>query len=169
MKHQSLYELENSSGFTLLEVLVVVVIVGILGAIAAPGWLGFVQRQRMNTVRNDLLGALRNAQTEATNRQESRKVTFSSTDLSLTVSSTAATTGGAVTTLGSGEAGSEIQLVASSPVVFDYDGRVNVNTPFVISVTHTDSPQKSCVIVTTLLGGLRPERNDNCDSFNAVP
>ncbi|MCJ8279579.1 MAG: prepilin-type N-terminal cleavage/methylation domain-containing protein, partial [Rivularia sp. ALOHA_DT_140] len=39
---------ENISGFTLIEVLVVIAMVGILSAIAAPSWLGFVARQRLN-------------------------------------------------------------------------------------------------------------------------
>ncbi|TAG52440.1 MAG: prepilin-type N-terminal cleavage/methylation domain-containing protein, partial [Oscillatoriales cyanobacterium] len=37
---------KKDAGYTLLELLVVVIMLGILASIAAPGWLGFINRQR---------------------------------------------------------------------------------------------------------------------------
>ncbi len=164
---QSCYR--KTEGFTLLELLVVIAMVGIIAAISAPSWLGFLTRQRMNAVRTDLIGVLRDAQTEAQARQQDRQVIFSSTDLSVTVRNLSASTGGITTTLAEQTAGSKLSLSASTPIVFDHDGRVNVPTPYVIKITSSDLPSysstQSCVIVTTLLGGLKPASNDVCDSF----
>ncbi|MCJ8281616.1 MAG: type II secretion system GspH family protein [Rivularia sp. ALOHA_DT_140] len=50
----------SSSGFTLLEVLVVVAIVGILAASVAPSWLSFIDTRRLNSYSDKIhLGLLR--------------------------------------------------------------------------------------------------------------
>ena len=67
---------KNTSGFTLIEVLVVIVMVGILSAIAAPSWLGFVARQRLNKANDTVLAALREAQREAKKNKRSYSVSF---------------------------------------------------------------------------------------------
>ncbi|NJL65366.1 MAG: type II secretion system protein [Methylacidiphilales bacterium] len=45
--------------------LVVVIIIGILSAIAAPTWLAFTNRQRINKVNDVVLSTLQEAQREA--------------------------------------------------------------------------------------------------------
>jgi prepilin-type N-terminal cleavage/methylation domain-containing protein len=52
-------------GFTLTEVLVVIIIAGVLAGIAAPSWLTFVDRQRLTTVRSELLLKIKEAQAKS--------------------------------------------------------------------------------------------------------
>ncbi len=56
---------KSSAGFTAIEVAVVVLMAGILGAIAAPGWMRLRDRQMVNRVNADLYLALREAQGQA--------------------------------------------------------------------------------------------------------
>lgn len=65
-----------SSGFTLIEVLVTILIVGILSAIAAPSWLGFVARQRLNKANDTVFAALQEAQREAKKNKLSYSVSI---------------------------------------------------------------------------------------------
>jgi prepilin-type N-terminal cleavage/methylation domain-containing protein len=68
------------SGFTLIEVLVVVIIISVLSAIAAPGWLAFVNNRRISTVRSQAADAIRKAQTEAKTTQTMRAVVLDMDD-----------------------------------------------------------------------------------------
>jgi prepilin-type N-terminal cleavage/methylation domain-containing protein len=67
---------QQDAGFTLLEVIVVAIMVGILAAIAAPGWLGFVNRQRVNKGNDAVLSAIQQAQREAKNKKVNYSVSF---------------------------------------------------------------------------------------------
>ena len=67
---------KGDQGFTLLEVLVTVLVLGILSSIAAPSWLAFINNQRVRTVNDRVLQSLRSAQSEAKRTKRDVTITF---------------------------------------------------------------------------------------------
>ncbi|OKH11607.1 Tfp pilus assembly protein FimT/FimU [[Limnothrix rosea] IAM M-220] len=61
-------------GFTLIEVLVVVLLIAIMSAIIGPGMLGFLSRARVNSAQSELQGLLQEAQRSAIRESRSCKV-----------------------------------------------------------------------------------------------
>ncbi|NEO51515.1 prepilin-type N-terminal cleavage/methylation domain-containing protein [Moorena bouillonii] len=66
----------KDAGFTLLELIVVILLVGILSAIAAPSWLAFVNRQRVGKVNERVLSVIQEAQRQAKNKKLNYSVSF---------------------------------------------------------------------------------------------
>ena len=55
----------SDAGFSLIEMLVVIVMVGVLAAIATPSWLNMMRSQRLGAAQDQALSAMREAQSKA--------------------------------------------------------------------------------------------------------
>lgn len=77
---------KGDAGFTMIEMIVVVIIIAVLSAIAAPGWMAFTNQQRVSKVNDALFSAIQQAQSEAKLKKLSYSVSFKTdTDKSLKV------------------------------------------------------------------------------------
>ena len=166
---------KNDAGFTMIELMIIVLILGIFASIAAPSWLGFINRQRVRTVNDRVFQSLRLAQSEAKRTKRGVTVTFNTpaNDSPTITFDPALATGGSTQTLnGGGEIKPGTILLASNAtsITFDYQGNVKDGLPldtsnvrrFVATVTAVNGGGKQCAIVETLIGGMRTGEGAEC-------
>jgi prepilin-type N-terminal cleavage/methylation domain-containing protein len=66
----------STAGFTLLETIIVVSIIGILSASAAPSWFNLINRQRLNTAQSQVYQAMQQARSQAMLQKVTWQVSF---------------------------------------------------------------------------------------------
>ncbi len=154
--------LKRSRGFTLLETLVVIVIIGILFAIVAICWEPFLNMHRLSAAQEQVFLAMRTAQTKAKHQHLSWQTDFRQADQSLQWVIHAE----GATPLESQWSNFDphIQLDSETTlrktggiwrVEFNHLGRVNGQLGRITLSGIRGGRTKRCVIVSTLLGTLR--------------
>jgi type II secretory pathway pseudopilin PulG len=204
---------KKEAGFTIIELLIIVLILGIFASIAVPSWLAFINRQRVRTVNDRVFQSLRLAQSEAKRTKRDITVTFNYdpnatpvVDPPIVTFTPPLATSGNMQTLADGSRGQRLDdggnikpgtialltnsNTASDPdlplnsIVFDYQGNVKKLPPspnraiparrLVVLVAPFDrsfqsglgstTKGKQCVIVETLLGGMRTDEGEFNDT-----
>ena len=169
---------QSVAGFTLLELLVVMVMISILAAIAAPSWLALVNRQRAAAARDDVLQVLRTAQSDAKTTGLPRTVTItpSNTPPTIQYEGNPRPIGQEA---GIGENQITVNAYQNSPaasvdpinITFDRHGAVDLaagqNLPFSIVAGISGSGTRRCAVVQTIIGTIR--QADESDSDCPAP
>ena len=180
------HSLEKSTGgYTLLETVMIVAIVGILCAIAAPSWLGFITRLRLNAAQAEALSVMREAQAGAKREKRVWEACFRQNEIEKKVqwsvhrepSSNEAFCANArwqnliasdadkIAIATSGNARSTL-LARNNMyrVQFNHKGRVNGQLGKITFIARNqNNGSKRCVVVATLLGAIRTAGNNECN------
>lgn len=162
---------QSAAGFTLIELIVVMVMVGVLFSIAAPGWLAFANRQRVNSVRDEMLQEIRRSQAIAAQTRRNQIFTLNTEADPPTVQ--VEPTDPQPRVLGKGQIQANmIELATTDEITeIEFDDKGNLVSDddlpeegLKFTVSLIDSPNvKSCAIVQTLLGATRTASGEQCD------
>jgi prepilin-type N-terminal cleavage/methylation domain-containing protein len=73
------YYKSTNAGFSLIEMIAVLLMIGILAAIGIPSWTAFLNRQAINKANDAVLSAIQDAQQKAKSMKQSYSVSFQTT------------------------------------------------------------------------------------------
>ncbi len=162
---------KSSSGFTLIEMLVTIIIIGVIAAIAAPNFLGLLNRNRANQAMRQVEGAIKEAQRQALRTGKECTIKIDTTDRTI------ANFGANNCLLSTRVLNDWIDLKFSrepKTITFSGKGNITINdadaalrTPVVVIYIPNNANIQKCVAVESVLGSIRT--GDYPGTIPAIP
>lgn len=137
----------KNQGFTLIETLIILVIIGILSAIAAPSFLSMYKRNKVNDALIQVQGALQEAQRQAIRNNKSCTVTIDTTNKKVTAP--CLVTGDRILD-------SSISIATNeTSIQFSIKGTITLADAGTVVLSNPDTSKKSCLVISSPLGIMR--------------
>ncbi|MGK7919266.1 MAG: Tfp pilus assembly protein FimT/FimU [Trichodesmium sp.] len=158
---------QKDRGYSLTELTIVVLIIGILAAIIAPGWLGFINIQRLRTSNDRIYQAMKTARSNAIRDKITWQASFRQQDeiaqWAVHPESLNAQNANWQNLESSVKIDNETTMLQDSSteiwrIKFNYKGHPNSVRRITVS-PHSGGTAKRCVFVSTLLGAMRTSKN----------
>lgn len=131
---------DRARGFTIIELMIVIVIVGVLATIAAPSFSYILATMRVKTAASDIHLSLVRARSEAIKRNTNVTVSAAGGWLAGWTVSDGIETHGAIT-------GDSIAITGTTAITYTPNGRATPN-PARISLTSTHTDVSRCVSIS---------------------
>jgi prepilin-type N-terminal cleavage/methylation domain-containing protein len=161
----------SNSGFTFIEMMTALLMIGILSAIAAPNWFALIKTQHLKIAQDQVYRAMREAQSQAKKEKLTYHASFREENNNVQWAVHPATIDPSNAKWNDLDASVQLDVVESTlqlsngvrRVRFDHIGGV---TPPLGKITLSSKPggtAKRCVIVSTILGAMRTAKDNSCN------
>ncbi len=159
---------KSNQGFTLIEMMVVVIIVGVVAAIAAPNFLGLLNQTRVKDGLAQVEGAIKEAQRQAIRRGKTCKIKF----VTKTIDGKLRETINVVDSTDTGETVAadfyngclleerilpiDVDLITGgiTKITFTVKGNTQADSEGIIQISHPQTTTVKCLQIAGLLGNI---------------
>lgn len=145
----------HNLGFSLPEVIAIVVILGILAALAAPSFFSWVNSRNLGDVMSQMEGALKEAQAEAIRKSQQCTLTITTSSVTATPPNCLPTGTRDLTQV----SGSNVNLVAqqnTSPIEIQFSSKGSTTSSNIFVLFNPDQSQgMRCLAISSGIGIIR--------------